>query len=201
MRIDVWMDFNCLESYVTIVKFLDIYKKFVYKDQIDIVYLSYECQPEKDGSKRAKLLEIAQELGIKVNYLDKAETTHLAHELLHLAKKENKQEPVMLALYNAKYTLGLNIANKEILKELVKGILDAKKVDETLDLLPFKEAIALNKENAERRNIFYLPHFRFNRWFKLEGLATETQIKNKIVKMFHKETKTTYCEDDDCYKK
>ena len=201
MRIDIWIDFNCPQSYVSLTKFLSVYNKFKYKNEVDVVYRSYEDE-ESQNKNKEEIIKEASKYGLKLNYIQRLESTHLPHQMLHLAKKSSCQEKVLLTLLKEKFENGKDISDKTILIDILKPFLNEETIKETLETLPFKNAILLNKENAQRRKIYHLPHYRFNHTIDLNGNPSEEEIKKAIIIMYQKEKTTTYCEEDEdnCYR-
>ncbi|CCV64186.1 DSBA oxidoreductase [Alteracholeplasma palmae J233] len=198
MRIDVWMDFNCPQSYISIKRLIKTVEAFKFNEEIEIVYRSYEQEDRKDALSKIDEDDL-NKLNIKLDNI-KPIKTQLPHQMLHLGKKNKCQQEVLLKLFKARFEENKDISNKEVLKEVLKDLLKEQEIEKTISELTFKNAIELNKENAIRRNITKLPHYRFNHTVDLEENPTIETFKKAIVTMYQKETNTTYCEDDNCYR-
>ena len=145
MKVEIWSDVSCPFCYIGKRTFEKALQQFQYKDEVEVLWHSYQLdpfvkyQPERTiheylsehkgisigDSKRMRDeitaraigegLELNMDTVIPANSLD-------AHRLIHLALKHGLQNQAEERLFKAYFTDGENIEDKQTLKRLGEEI-------------------------------------------------------------------------------
>lgn len=68
------------------------------------------------------LIEAGESVGIKFKFCDKIPNTLNSHRLIHVAKKQNKQNEIVDLLFKKYFEQGENIGLIKVLKECAKQV-------------------------------------------------------------------------------
>lgn len=138
MKVEIWSDIVCPFCYIGKRKFEKALENFDAKEQVEIVWRSFQLDPEMESvpgqsvheylgkrkgvtAKEGKQMNdsmtaMAKEVGLEYNF-DQAifSNTLNAHRLLHFAKTKGVQNEMKERLFKAYYTEGKNIGESETL--------------------------------------------------------------------------------------
>lgn len=208
MKIEIWSDIVCPFCYIGKRRFENALAKFDKKDQIEVIYKSFQLNPEiktdMDKSvvqylseskgvtleKAREMTEyVTQQAGIEgLDYkMDKAvvANTFRSHRLLHLALAQGLQLEMKERLLKAYFIEGKNIDDVSILTDLAKevGITNA---EETLSNDNFTDEVKRDLMESKQIGIQGVPFFVFNRKYGISG-AQESKVFAEAIEQSFKE--------------
>jgi|TARA_R110002050_G_scaffold66907_7_gene144978 predicted DsbA family dithiol-disulfide isomerase len=208
MKIEIWSDIVCPFCYIGKRRFENALAKFDKKDQIEVIYKSFQLNPEiktdMDKSvvqylseskgvtleKAREMTEyVTQQAGIEgLDYkMDKAvvANTFRSHRLLHLALAQGLQLEMKERLLKAYFIEGKNIDDVSILADLAKevGITDA---EETLKNDNFTDQVKRDLMESKQIGIQGVPFFVFNGKYGISG-AQESKVFAEAIEQSFKE--------------
>lgn len=199
MTVEIWSDIMCPFCYLGKRKFENALSQFAEKDNVNVVWKSFQLQPDlkTDTSiniheylskikgldiKEAKEMneyvgEAAKQAGLEYNF-DRmiVANTMKAHILLHFAKKQGRQNEVKERLLKAYFTEGKNVDDIPTLLEIGKE--SGLKTDTLVHDLQDESNIDEVREDiyeAQQLEIRGVPFFVFDRKFGISG-AQETPV-------------------------
>lgn len=156
------------ETKDTIQSFLQALETFTYKDK---VLLSYRSKPDNDKN-------------------------YLYHELMQYGRKKSVTTPLVLALLDLKLKQS---SQQDILENLnSKFGFDITDMQEALANKSYHNIVLNHLEHANLKRITQTPCIQMMHGITLSGKSTQDDIKQGLIKMYEKESKTDYCEGEDC---
>lgn len=197
MKVEIWSDIFCPFCYIGKRRFENALKNFSDKDDVEVIYRSFELNPdapkvnsnsihkaiaEKYGMsvEEAKanndgIVRQAASLGLEYNFDSLILTNSLdAHRLIHFAKDFNKMEEITEALFKSYFTDSKNISDIDVLGDIAKSIgLDKKETIEFLNSDKYKNEVREDELLARKYGITSVPTFIFNEKFKVTGAQSE----------------------------
>ncbi|CAM4522420.1 putative DsbA family dithiol-disulfide isomerase [Paenibacillus endophyticus] len=194
MIVEMWSDIICPSCYIVKRRFEAGLQAFAHRDQIKIVYRSFQLDPtfpvhpnthlleiaaarhrtnvEKMARKSRVVAETAKQEGLLFNYENVKYTNTLdAHRLVHFAKQFGKEGAVLDLLYKAYFTDCKHIGELETLVSLAvqAGLERQKTMDMLLDTKRYKNAVRLEQLVAERLGVRAVPFFLINDCHAISG--------------------------------
>ena len=207
MKVEIWSDVVCPFCYIGKRKFENALKDFAQKDKVEIVWRSFQLDPEMEvvpgqtlheylgkrkGTTAAEgkkmndsMSATAKEVGLKYN-LDNAiiNNTLNAHRLLHLAKKNGLQNETKEALFAAYYTDAKNIGDTATLVSIGKSVgLNGVEINSMLQSDEYIKDVQQDQILAQQIGVQGVPFYVFNNKYAVSGAqATDvfTQVLNKV---------------------
>ncbi len=156
MKVEIWSDIACPWCYIGSVRFEKALAQFPHRDQVEVIWRSYELDPhaprqatytvtemlarkygvsiEETEAMVARTARTGAQEGLKLRF-DRVQPvrTFDAHRLLHLAAKHGVQGELSERLHKAHFTDGENVADHETLIRLgTEAGLDAGEVRQML---------------------------------------------------------------------
>lgn len=200
MKIEIWSDIGCPFCYIGKRKLDEALAAFPYKEQVEIVFKSYELDPnaplydggnmyEKLAAKfgtsveQAKQMtsgisEQAAQVGLVFDFAEaKTTNTFDAHRLTKFAGLHGKEEAIMEKLYAAHFTEGQDVGDVEVLADIAEAAgLDKEEALEVLrDKTFYANEVRADQEEAKQFGISGVPYFIINRKYAISGAQpTET---------------------------
>jgi predicted DsbA family dithiol-disulfide isomerase len=193
MKIEIWSDVVCPFCYIGKRKFEEALSAFKYKDEVEVIWHSFQLAPdaeyvpgktlnqmlserkgislEKANEMNEYVANVAAEVGLEFN-LDKAipVNTFDAHRLIHLAAKYNLQSKMKERLLHAYFTKGLNVSDHGTLLQLGKEAgLDETEVRAMLVSDAMANEVKADIQEANALQIQGVPFFVFNRKYAISG--------------------------------
>jgi len=193
MKIEIWSDVVCPFCYIGKRKFEEALSAFKYKDEVEVIWHSFQLAPdaeyvpgktlnqmlaerkgislEKANEMNEYVANVAAEVGLEFN-LDKAipVNTFDAHRLIHLAAKHGLQNKAKERLLHAYFTEGLNVSDHGTLLQLAKEIgLDGTEVKAMLVSDAMANEVKADIREANALQIQGVPFFVFNRKYAISG--------------------------------
>jgi predicted DsbA family dithiol-disulfide isomerase len=193
MKIEIWSDFVCPFCYIGKRRLELALDKFEYKNEIKIVFWSFELDPnakkeyseniheliakkysiplEQAKASNNKLVNQAKELGLNYNFDDLQPTnTFDAHRLVHYAKSENKINELTERLLKAYFVDSLNLSDHEVLSKLALEVgLDENKALSILKSDRYTSDVRADEELASNIGVTGVPFFVFNNKYVVSG--------------------------------
>jgi predicted DsbA family dithiol-disulfide isomerase len=210
----------CPFCYIGKRKFEKALEQFPHKDDIKIIWKSFQLDPstvtdpslntienlrlKKGWSKEqaaetiAHVGDIAKQVGLDFNF-DKAVVANSfdAHRLSHLAKKYNLQNELEEKLFSAYFTEGKNTADYETLLKIAIEIgLDRAEVSEVLKGNTFANEVHQDVEQAQQIGVRGVPFFVLNQKYAISG-AQESDTFLQALHKAYDETKLVDLADND----
>ena len=207
MKVEIWSDIVCPFCYIGKRKFEKGLEGFVAKDKVEVVWRSFQLDPEMefvpgqsvheylgrrkggttaDGKRmNDAMAAMAKEEGLEYDF-DKAiiNNTLNAHRLLHFAKEKGAQNEMKERLFKAYYTEGKNIGDIKTLTELATEVgLDATEVEVALQGDAFTREVKQDQYEAQQVGVRGVPFYVFNDKYAVSGAQPTvlfTQVLNKL---------------------
>lgn len=208
MTVEIWSDVTCTFCYTAKRKFENALSQFSNKDNIEVIWKSFELAPglKTDAGKNlprflAELkgisLEQAQGMTDHVTNLVKEVglTYHLnnaipansfnAHRLSHLAKDHHLQDQAEERLFKAYFTEGKNVDDLPTLIQLAAEIgLDPGEVKSTLESTGYADEVRKDLAEAQQRGVTSVPFFVFNGKTTVSGAQDSSVFLKTLEQTF-----------------
>ena len=209
MKVEIWSDVMCPFCYIGKRKFEMALNLFEDKDNVEIVWKSFQLDPTivSDASKTVNqflaerkgwtveyaaqmndhVTKIAKEVGLEYN-LDKAVVANSfdAHRFSHLAKMHNRQNEAEEQLFKAYFTDGKNTADHDTIIQLGVEIgLDANEIKQMLKSDAYSEDVRMDIYEAQQIGVSGVPFFLFINKYTITGAQDSSlflQALNTISK-------------------
>lgn len=193
MKVEIWSDVMCPFCYIGKRKFEKALNEFEGKENIEIVWKSFQLDPstvtdpslstidhlaEKKGWSKEQAKEttahvsnIAKQVGLDFHF-DKAVVANSfdAHRLSHLAKKHGKQNDLEEKLFSAYFTEGKNTADHDTLSQIAIEIgLDKNEVNDLLKSELYADKVEEDIDQAQQIGVRGVPFFVLDRKYAVSG--------------------------------
>jgi len=209
MKIEVWSDVACPFCYIGKKKLESALSSFESKEQVEVVWKSYQLDPQiadssqnaidylslKKGIPSNKVLEMmagvrqmASSEGL-IMHPEKAIVANSfdAHRLSHLANKYGVQNEMEELLFEAYFKEGKNISDKKILLALAdKAGIDHKEAQNVLNSYLYTSDVEDDIREGNALGVRGVPFFVFNRTYAISG-AQDAQVFENTLKRSFKE--------------
>ncbi|MDT8716891.1 DsbA family oxidoreductase [Clostridium sp. 19966] len=193
MKIEVWSDFVCPFCYIGKRRLENALDKFEHKDEVEVVFKSFELDPEAKKKYDESIHEIiakkygisvaeakasndqlvaqAKALGLDYNFEDiKPTNTFDAHRLYHYAKAQGKLKEFSERTLKAYFVDSLNISDYNVLADLASEVgLDREKALKVLEDNEYSEDVRKDEQKAAQLKISGVPFFVFNDKYAVSG--------------------------------
>lgn len=199
MKVEIWSDVMCPFCYIGKRRFEAALDKFEHKDQIEVVWKSFQLQPnmKTDPAKRVVehlaeskgwslqqaeeantyVTQMAKEVGLDY-HLEKAVVANSfdAHRLSHYAKTKGKGDAMEEQLFKAYFTDGKNTADHATLTTLAVAIgLNESEVLNVLATDAYANEVRQDIYESQQIGVSGVPFFVFNNKYAVSGAqAAET---------------------------
>ena len=205
MKVEIWSDVMCPFCYIGKRRFENALGQFKHDDEIEIEWRSFQLNPdletdpeinindylaeakgwspEQARQMNRRVTDMASEEGLTYN-MDQAVVANSfdAHRLVQYAKTENRGDAAEERLFEAYFSQGKNIDDRDTLVSIGQDIgLDPENCRSVLQSDQFANAVKHDIETARGMNIRGVPFFLFNRKFGVSG-AQETDTFLKALK-------------------
>jgi len=206
MKIDIWSDVVCPFCYISKRRFEKALSMFEHKDDIEVVWHSYQLSPEMITQNDKTLYEyiaerdeitvedvalsydfvreMAQEAGLEF-HLEKTRriNTKNAHRLLQIAKGQGKGASAEEILFHAYFIDNINIDDRDVLIELAKELsIDKETLLPLLSSEIIDQAVENDIEHAKELGIKGVPYFLIDDEIYVSGAQTEQIYFDAIEK-------------------
>lgn len=211
IQVEIWSDFVCPFCYIGKRRFERALDQFEHKDEVKVVFRSFELDPhapqiqdqnvherlaEKYGMslEQAKAMNErvgrqAEEVGLHYDFDNmKPTNTFDAHRLSHFAKREGKLGEMTERLMKAYFTEGLHIGKHEQLADLASEVgMEREKVLDMLKKNDFSEEVRRDEFIARQIGITGVPFFLFNQTYAVSGAQSNDVFLDVLQKVWEEE--------------
>lgn len=216
MKVNIWSDVRCPFCYIGKRKFELALEKFPHKDQVELIWRSFELDPSLETQQdvnvydyfsKAKGISLAQAKQMFSNVTSIAKEVGLdfnleqlivansfnSHRLIQLAKSKGLGNEIEEALFIIHFIEGRNIDDLETLLQTGISIgLDKKDVREVLETNAFEFEVKQDEELARTIGVSGVPFFVFKDKYAVSGAQspeTFLQVLEKSWQEFEAENK------------
>ncbi|GEO08384.1 DsbA family oxidoreductase [Segetibacter aerophilus] len=211
MKVEIWSDVVCPFCYIGKRKFEKALEGFDAKEQVEIVWRSFQLDPEmepvpgqsvheylgkrkgvtaKEGKQmNDSMAAMAKEVGLEYNF-DQAVITNTldAHRLLHFAKTKGVQNEMKERLFKAYYTEGENIGDLKALVRLGEDVgLNPNDVREVLKSGAYAVDVRHDQYEANQVGARGVPFFVFNNRYAVSGAQPSHVFSQVLDKVWEEE--------------
>jgi len=198
MRVDIWSDVVCPWCYIGKARFEKALRGFGHRDEVDVVFRSFELDPSADsagqgdaGDRETNLEMISKKFGLpmaqarqmeeRVAGLARAEglpyqaerpngNTFDLHRVLQLGRQKGVQGTLIDAIYRANFAEARQIFSPEVITEVAaEAGLEAGDVSKVLDTDEYADAVRADEREAGRLNVSGVPFFVFDMALGVSG--------------------------------
>jgi predicted DsbA family dithiol-disulfide isomerase len=193
MKIEVWSDFVCPFCYIGKRRLETALEKFEHKDEVELVFKSFELDPsskkksdeniheiiakkygipvEQAKASNNQIVAAAKAIGLNFNFDDVIRTnTFDAHRVAHYAKTEGKMNELAERIFKAYFVDSLNISDHKVLASLSSEVgLNSDKVLSVLESNQYAEEARKDEETASKLKISGVPYFIINNKYTISG--------------------------------
>jgi len=205
MKVEMWMDFICPYCYLGKAKFEKAFENFSKKENLEIIYKSFELNPnaskvyhgtmsellskeyglpiEKVQEKNEKLTIEVKELGLVYNF-EKAipVNTFCAHRLLQYSKEIGKEAELVNTIFKAYFIEGKNISDIDILVEISKEAGLDEEVRKILNSDKYTDRVREDENESQNIGVDVVPFFLINKKYTVAGDQSKETIKKALEK-------------------
>ena len=217
VKIEVWSDVVCPWCWVGKRNLEAALEGFEHRDQVEVVYRSYELDPvapaEREGSyverlarkygvvegqaraMIARIEDAGAQVGLDFRFdIARAGNTFDAHRLIHLGG-----EPVKERLMRAYFTEGEPIGDRETLVRLaVDAGLAEDEVRTVLDSDLYAEAVRADEQAAAEYDITGVPFFAIDGKYGVAGAQPPEILQRVLERRWAEAGPAPGCEGDTC---
>jgi predicted DsbA family dithiol-disulfide isomerase len=204
MRVDIWSDVVCPWCYVGKARFEKALSEFEHRDEVEVVFHSFELDPgypkDKRGETNLQMLgrkygmppDQAREAEGRVAGLARAEgvgfdserpvgNTFDIHRVLHLGREKGVQHELVGAVNEAYFAEARQVFDHDVITEVAAGAgLDATEVGAVLDSDAYADAVRADEAQAGQLGINGVPFFVFDMALGVSG-AQPTELFSKAL--------------------
>ena len=185
MRVDIWSDVICPWCYVGKARFEKALGSFAHRDEVEVIFHSFELDPSSPRGQRDSNLEMlskkfgkspaeALALDDQVGSLARAEglgfdssrpvgNTFDVHRVLHLGLDRGRQRELLGAINEAYFAQARDVFDGDVLTVVAVGAgLDAAEVGKVLDGDDYADAVRQDESQARQIGISGVPFFVFD---------------------------------------
>ncbi|WP_145711402.1 DsbA family oxidoreductase [Chitinophaga japonensis] len=222
MKVEIWSDVMCPFCYIGKRRFENALQQFPHKDQVEVVWKSFQLNPDMPATVEQNIHEylaehkgwtveyarqvnsqvttMAADAGLQYNF-DKAVVANSfdAHRFSHLAAKHGKGDAAEEALFKAYFTEGKNIADRQVLAQLGAGIgLDATEVSTALASNDYAAEVRRDVEEAAALGARGVPFFVIDRKYAVSGAQPEELFLEALQQSFTEQEQTDAVNGEAC---
>lgn len=193
MQVEIWSDVMCPFYYIGKRRFEKAIDQLSDKNAIEVIWKSYQLAPglktdpsvninrylaehkgmsiEHAMQMNDQVSQMASKEGLTFNF-DQAIVANSfnAHQLVHFAKSQNKQEQAEEKLFQAYFTEGKNTDDISTLLEIGEEIgLDIVSLRSVLENEKYAEDVRADISEAEQLGVRGVPFFVFDRKYAISG--------------------------------
>ncbi len=211
MKVEIWSDVVCPWCYLGKRRFETALAAFPHRDDVEIVWRSFELDPnaprtrehtttehlaEKYGMSRqqaeaanARLTALAAEAGLTY-HLDTARPGNSfdAHRLIHFAEAHGQGDAMEERLFRAYFTDNLPIGDRATLVGLAAEVgLDAAEARAMLESDAYADAVRADEQRARQFGINGVPFFAVDETYGVSGAQPEHTFSQVLEQVWAEE--------------
>jgi predicted DsbA family dithiol-disulfide isomerase len=204
MQVEIWSDIVCPWCYLGKRQFENALGSFEHRDDVDVVYRSFELDPTAptgittptvellatkygmtteqaaDAQRQMQQRAALQGLDFQLDGLHSGNTRD-AHRLLHLARAAGRQADLAERLHRAYFSEQLSVFDPSSLAELaVDAGLDPADVRRVLDGDEYDDAVTADESMAAELGVTGVPFFVIERRYAISGAQPEAAITQTL---------------------
>ena len=208
MKVEIWSDVVCPFCYVGKRKFENALKNFAHRDEVEVVWHSFELTPDfepipgescheslakkkgisTDEARRMgdQMTQVALEVGLHYDF-DRTipANTFLAHQLIHLGAHHGRQDATKERLLAAYYLEGQHVGDLDTLVKLGTEVgLDAAESRAALLAGTYAEAVRLDEYHAQQIGVRGVPFFVFEDKYAVSGAQPSELFAEVLEKVY-----------------
>jgi predicted DsbA family dithiol-disulfide isomerase len=207
MRVDIWSDVICPWCYVGKARFEKALSTFAHRDEVEVVYHSFELDPGYPADKHGEtnLQMLARKFGMsaaqapdaraaesRVADLAAAEglgfqperpvgNTFDIHRVLHLGLAKGVQAELLRAINEAYFAHGRQVFDRDVITEIAAGAgLDAAAAGDVIDGDAYAEEARQDELQARQLGVSGVPFFVFDMALGVSG-AQPTEMFGRAL--------------------
>ena len=208
MQVEIWSDVMCPFCYIGKRKFEAALTQFKHKDNIEIIWKSFQLNPDMktDPSKNSVtalaehkgisiaeseemhkyVIEMASKVGLQYNMNKTISANSFnAHRLTHYAKSQGKQLAIEEKLFEAYFILGKNIDDINTLIALGESVgLDHNEIAKILNTNAYADEVRNDIYEAQQVGVRGVPFFVFDRKFAISGAQDSMVFLQSLEKAY-----------------
>jgi len=192
MRVDVWSDVVCPWCYVGKARFEKALNAFGHRDEIEVVFRSFELDSDRRGDRGETVLSmLSEKYGMTEDQARAADTrvaglaraeglgfdsnrpvgnTFDIHRVIHLGLQKGLQRELITAVNEAYFAQARQVFDRDVITEVAAGAgLDAGAVGEVLDGDAYADAVRQDELLARELGISGVPFFVFDMALGVSG--------------------------------
>ncbi len=213
MKIDVWSDVTCPYCYIGKRNLSMALKELELERKVEIIYHSFELNPEAKSEGKTdtikylvdkynvstenaqtmigRIIKMGKEVGLELNFDSIIQSnTFNAHRLIHFARKFNKEEEMVEALFKANFIEFLNVGDIEVLGHIGEELgLNKEGTTNMLETEEYFSEVYNDKFKAVELEINSVPYFIINDKYAISG-AQPVKVFMETFKKANKDKKS-----------
>ncbi|UFJ39594.1 DsbA family oxidoreductase [Brevibacillus humidisoli] len=221
MRVEIWSDFVCPFCYIGKRRFEAALEQFAHKQDVDVIYRSFELDPEakRDANQNAhemlaakygisleqakamndQMTVQARDVGLTYHFdTTIATNTFDAHRLSHFAARHGKMLNMTERLLKAYFTESKHIGDHQTLADLAAEVgLDANEAAKMLASDEYRQEVQRDEQEAVQLGIRGVPFFVINRKYAISGAQPSEVFLEALQKAWEEKSKLTVLNDAD----
>jgi predicted DsbA family dithiol-disulfide isomerase len=198
MRVDIWSDVVCPWCYVGKARFEKALSGFPHRDEVEVVYRSFELDPaypkdqhetalamlsKKYGmpepqarAAEARIAGLAQAEGLGFDSNRPVGNTFDLHRVIHLGRAKGAARELLTALNQAYFAQARQVFDRDVIIGIATAAgLDSGAVTEVLDGDAYADAVRQDEQEARELGISGVPFFAIDMALGVSGAQpTET---------------------------
>ncbi|WMT38853.1 DsbA family oxidoreductase [Paenibacillus sp. D2_2] len=215
MKVEIWSDIACPFCYIGKRKFEQALEQFPHKDQVELVFKSFQLDPNAPKQYDESMEEmLAHKYGISVEqargmndqvvaqardvgldyHLDTAVMTNTldAHRVGHYADTKGNGKEMMERLLSAYFTESKHVGDHDVLADLAAEVgLDAGEVKQMLAGDEYKEQVIGDQQEGARLGVQAVPFFVLNRKYAVRGAQPMEAFLGALNQVWEEENPKT----------
>jgi predicted DsbA family dithiol-disulfide isomerase len=203
MRVDIWSDVICPWCYVGKARFEKALSSFAHRDEVEVVYHSFELDPaypkdsrettfamlsRKYGMSEAdaraaesRVADLAAAEGLGFHPERPVGNTFDIHRVLHLGLAKGVQAELLRALNEAYFAHGRQVFDRDVITEIAAGAgLDAAAAGDVIDGDAYAEEVRQDELQARQLGVSGVPFFVFDMALGVSG-AQPTEMFGRAL--------------------
>lgn len=223
MRVEIWSDIVCPWCYIGKRKFEAALERFEHADQVELIWRSFELDPNaapssdaagdyaaKLASKYGTSVAQAQQMidnmtntaageGLAFDFsISRPGNTFDAHRLLHLALESGQQDALKEAFDNGTFSNGLSVSNHDALAEVAVAVgLDDVEVKSVLTSDRYADAVRQDEAQARAYGISGVPFFVIDGRLGVSGAQPADTLLSALNQAWESHAPLTTITSDD----
>ncbi|OXM13433.1 DsbA family oxidoreductase [Paenibacillus herberti] len=193
MKVEIWSDYACPFCYIGKRKFQEALESFEHKDDVEVVYRSFELDPGAEYAPGTSIHELlsrkygmsveqaiannnnlgrqAGEMGLNFNFdAMKTGNTFDSHRLMAWAVEQGKGDELSERLFKAYFTDGLLLQDRQVLVTLAGEVgLSAEEAEQVLVSNRYSELVRAEEQVGSELGIRGVPFYVMDRKVGVSG--------------------------------